>query len=218
MVKSFHVHTLLWTLLSCLSLLLVAPSVEAGSIYERPISDVMWAIGKSQPKMGEGLRRSYAKILLSEGKKRKFDSFTAVAMVHFETRWNSKLVGGLNNACYGLGQTCAHIFKVCRDNGYKSPECLKKMKPYLNGANALYALGRSITRWRKYCRRLTGRPALFHRWLFGYQGNAYRDKSKQCGMRRTKRGWVNIPKTKLVMKVINYRLRLIRLNKRRKRR
>jgi hypothetical protein len=184
----------------------------------RSILFIKTAIGLVQPTMDDGLKTSYATILQQEAKQRGFDPLTVVAMVENESHWNSRLVGGLNNQCVGLGQHCLHIYDYCRETDYRGARCQEKKAWLLNGANNLRATSSAITKWRAYCRKRTGRSALFHRWLYGYQGHGYRDKTKECGMKRTKRGWVDLPKPALVKKVMRRRVELIRATERKLRR
>jgi hypothetical protein len=168
--------------------------------------------------MSDGIRTSYAKVLQAEAKKRKFDPITVVSIVENESHWNSRLVGGLNNQCIGLGQHCLHVYSYCTGTNYRGERCQAKKAWLLNGTNNLYATSAAITKWRKYCRKLTGRSALFYRWLYGYQGHAYRNKNKQCGMMKTKRGWVDIKRPALVKRVMRRRLEIIRATEKQLRR
>jgi hypothetical protein len=148
----------------------------------RSILFIKTAILISQPSMPSATATAYASILQAEGKARKFDPITVVAMVEGESHWNSRLVGGLNNQCVGLGQHCLHVYKYCTTTGYKGKRCQARRAYLLNGGNNLRETAKAITLWRKYCRKLTGRSALFARWLYGYQGHAWKNKNKQCGM------------------------------------
>lgn len=200
------------------SLFLLAPSVTGKGGYNRSVDDVAWAIGQSQPKMGLELRRSYARTILSESRKRNFDPFTLVAIGHNESRWNVRLIGGAENKCYGIGQHCVQFkYSVCRGEKYDSPECMAKRQWLLNGHNNIVETARDITLWRKYCKKLTGRQPLFRRWLYGYQGHSPGDRSRQCCMKKTRRGWKDISRPSLVRMVMNYRLKLDKRNRRRKR-
>lgn len=203
-----------------LALVLLIPTAEAWSIYSRPVGDVMWAIGRSQPKMGKGTRRSYAETILREGGKRKFDSFTLVAMCHNESRWNVRLVGGAGRKCHGACQHCVQFkYKYCRGDKYDSPRCKAKRSWLLVGNNNITETASDITNWRKLCRKVTGKSALFHRWLHGFQGYG-RPKARPkvlCGMVRGKRGWRDVKRPRQVNQVMNYRRKLIRLNSRRRR-
>lgn len=181
----------------------------------RSVLFIKTAILLAQPSMSPDLATTYAEVLRVEARDRHFDPVTAVAIVENESRWRAGAVGGLNGACYGLAQFCAHIKPVCRREGLKSASCKAEMAPYLNGIYSLRALARSITAWRRFCRRVTGKPALFYRWLHGFQG--YGTKSVTCGMRKTKRGWIDVRRPKLVRKVMRRRLEIIRATERKRR-
>jgi hypothetical protein len=174
----------------------------------RTVDGVAAAIGKSQPKMPLQQRRSYAELLLSEGKKRQIDPFTIVALVRGESHWMVSLVGGKNNQCIGLGQHCLFKYKKCLDD-YESEWCLQKKAWLLNGHNNLLETMRDITGWRKWCGKQTGKSALLHRWLFCYGGYNVLKEGKICGMQKTRRGWVDLPMPKQVKAVIAYRQKLI---------
>lgn len=192
------------------ALLLLAPRVESWSIYARPVDDVAWAIGRSQPRMSLGLRRSYARVILAEGGKRKFDSLSVVSMCHYESRWNARLVGGLGGRCVGLCQHCLFKYRKCRRDGDDSPWCQQKKTWLLNGHNNLVETARDISGWRSYCRRRTGKPALFAYWLHGFQGHGKPSRGIICGQQKTRRGWRTLPRPRLVQRVMRYRRRLIR--------
>lgn len=167
------------------------------------------AIGLAQPTMSVELKAHYAAVLQQEAKQRHFDPLTVVAVIENESGWRAGLVGGLRNQCVGLGQHCLHVHAYCRDTDYLGARCQARRAWLLNGENNLRATSAAVTRWRAYCRRLTGRSALFHRWLYGYQGHAANDSTRQCGMRKTVRGWVDLPKPALVRRVMRRRIQLI---------
>lgn len=206
-----------WVLLVVATLLLAAPSAEAVSwIYRRPVDDVAWAIGKSQPRMSLSLRRAYAETILREGKKRKFDSFTLVAMCHNESRWNAHLVGGAEKKCHGLCQHCVQFkYKYCASD-YEGERCQAKRQWLLNGHNNIVETAGDITRWREYVRQKTGQSALFHRWLQGFQGYNRPKQGLVCGMRKVRGRWKDVRVPKQTRQVMNYRKKLIRWNQRRK--
>ena len=181
----------------------------------RSVLFIKTAILISNPTVSSGLATTYAKVLQEQAVKRHFDPITVVAIVENESKWHSRLVGGLNGQCVGLGQHCLHVHKYCRDTDYKGAQCQARKAHLLNGPNNLVATAVAITAWRKYCSRLTKRSALFHRWLYGYQGHTMNDRSIQCGMRKTKKGWRDVRRPGLVRRVMRRRLELIRATKRR---
>lgn len=189
----------------------------------RSILFIKTAIAISHPSLSDSLRTSYATTLQAEAKKRSFDPVTVVAMVENESRWNSRLVGGLNGQCIGLGQHCLHVYGYCTRTNYRGARCQEKKAWLLNGTNNLMATSRAITDWRKTCRQITGKPALFYRWLHGYQGFGKYDKERRrwtvvCGMRPTRKGWVDVKRPRLVRKVMRRRIELIKATERRLRR
>ena len=199
-----------------LSLLLALPAASKMSSF-RSEADVMWAIGRSQPGMGEGLRRAYAKTVRREATKNSIDPFTKVAICHNESRWRASLVGGKGKHCIGLGQVCLFNYTFCNDTNFTGAECLRKKEALKNGHYNLTVVSSIIKHNRIFCRKMTGRGALFHRWLAGYQGYNRPGKGIWCGMRKVRGRWRDLPRAEQTKQVMNYRLKLIRLNKRRRR-
>ena len=189
----------------------------------RSVLFIKTAIEICQPTMSESLSTTYATKLQAEAQARNYDPITPVAIIDNESKWNSRLVGGLNNQCIGLGQHCLHVYDYCTGTAYRGARCQAKKQWLLNGHNNLMATSKAITDWRKTCRSITGKPALFYRWLHGYQGFGKYDKKRKkwivvCGMRPTKKGWVDVKRPKLVNKVMRRRIELIKLTERKLRR
>lgn len=180
----------------------------------RSILFIKTAIAISHPSLNEDLRERYARVIQEEAQEHKHDPVTVIAMVEGESRWQAGLVGGLNGQCVGLGQHCLHVYDYCTGTNYRGARCQEKKQWLLNGVNNLRATSEAITEWRRYCRRVTGKPALFARWLYGYQGHAV-TKTKKCGMRKTRNGWVDLPRPALVKRVMNRRIALIKATERR---
>ncbi len=176
----------------------------------RSVLFIKTAIQLSNPYMPNSTAVAYAEILQAEAHKRSFDPIVVVAIVENESHWRSGLVSGLNKQCVGLGQHCLHVYAYCRDTEYKGAECQAKKAHLLNGGNNLIATAQAITTWRRYCRKLTGRPVLLHNWLFGYQGYGMNDQRLRCGMMKTRRGWVDVPKPLLVRRVTKRYVALVR--------
>lgn len=173
----------------------------------RSIAVIVWAIGLSQPSMSEPLKRSYAKVVLESSKKHDIDPFTIVAIGWHESRWRS--VVSKDGEDYGIMQIRARYSKGCRKD-LKSAECKKAKARLLNPHYNIRRAANLISNWRKTCRRLTGRPALFHRWLHGYGGMGNLKKGIICGQKKTKGKWRDLPRRKLLKRIINYRLMLIK--------
>jgi len=177
--------------------------------WGRSVGQVAWAIGQSQPKMGLGLRRAYARVVLRASRRARFDPFTLVAIVHNESRWNARVVGGRGHLCVGLGQQCLFDYAFCRHN-YRGVACLARRAWLLNGTNNILEIASRLTSWRKLCRRVTGRDPLLYRVLHGYQGYGRLSRGILCGMRRTRHGWRDVARPRQVRRVMRYRRRLIR--------
>jgi hypothetical protein len=149
-----------------------------------------------------------------------------VAIIHNESRWRPNVVSA-DGEDFGVGQVRARYEKGC-DSGKpaaqdNSASCRAVKARLLSASYGIRRMGGAITAWRRKCRKVTGRPALFRRWLHGYGGMGKWDKKKRrwirlCGQRPTKKGWVDLPLRRELARIINYRKRLVRLSKRRRRR
>ncbi len=183
----------------------------------RSIAVIAWAILLSNPGMPRTQARAYAKTLQTAAKENSFDPFTGVAIIHNESRWRQSVISP-DGEDYGLGQIRARYTKGCRDDAepVKKPSasCKAAKARLLDGHYNIRRMGAEITAWRKFCRKLTKKPALFHRWLAGYGGMGRPKKgggwTRICGQHRTKRGWRDLPKRKALRKIIAHRRQLIR--------
>lgn len=199
--------------------LTLAASAQAGFV-NRGNHMVAMAIGKTRPKLPYKTRVAWAKLLIKTAKKNDFDPFTGVAIVHNESRWRPAVVSA-DGEDFGLGQVRARYIKGCRrdipaakDN---SKSCAAVKARLLSPAYGIRSLGGAITKWRKTCRKVTGKAALFKRWLHGYGGMGQLAPSGRpiilCGMKRVGKTWRDLPLRKELRKIINYRKQLIRQSK-----
>lgn len=174
----------------------------------RSIALIMSAIQLANPAVSDETARAHAGVLQREANEHQFDPYTGVAMGHNETRWRPGSIGGAEGKCYGLFQVCVQwAVSSCR-TGFTSAACLQERQALLQAPHAIARLGADIDRWRSYCRRATGRPALFHRWLAGYQGYDARHGTI-CGQVKTKKGWRDAPIRRATWAVIRFRKRLL---------
>ena len=213
--------------------LTISVSANAGFV-ERPAKTVAAAIKLTRPRLALKVRENWAKLLIETARKNDFDPFTGVAIIRSESRWNPSVVSR-DGEDFGLGQVRARYIKGCnpdipaaRDN---SKSCNAVKARLLSSAYGIRRMGAAITAWRKKCRKVTGRPALFKRWLHGYGGMGKRKGRRWirlCNQRPTKKGWVDLGSGKrgtkqrrnhvLLMRIINHRLDLIRKFKPRRKR
>jgi hypothetical protein len=187
---------------------------NAGMSVPRTVGDVVWAIGLTRDVPVE-VRREWAKAIIKESTAHGVDPFTMVAIIRNESRFNPAAVDAAGE-CIGFAQYCLTNIPVCRKN-LQAAECLSKKAALLNWRYALSQLGADISRWREYCRKVTGLPALFARWLAGYQGAYARDKQVVCGMKKVRGKWRDVPRRAVTARVMNYRLTLDKQNRRRAR-
>lgn len=203
----------------CVALLALsfASPVEAGFV-NRPLRTVAKAIGITQPGLSLRTRKGWAKILIRTAKKNNFDPFTGVAIIAHESHWRPSVISR-DGEDFGFGQVRARYAAGCdssipaaQDN---SASCNAVKARLLSPAFGIRRMGRAITAWRKKCRQVTRRPALFKRWLHGYGGMGKLDKrtgrwKHLCGMKRVGRGWRDLPLRKELREIINHRRMLIR--------
>lgn len=174
----------------------------------RSIAVIAWAIGMSQPSLPDTTRASYAKVVREVSKKHQIDPFTIVAIGWHESRWRSIVSRDGND--YGIMQIRARYSKSCLKDS-ESTACQASKVRLLNPHYNIRRAAQLITKWRKTCRKLTGRPALFHRWLHGYGGMGSLSRGIICGQKKSSRGkWRDLPVRKLLKRVMNYRKMLIR--------
>jgi len=173
----------------------------------RSIAVIAWAIGLSQPSLPQTTKTSYAKVVKEVSKKHKIDPFTIVAIGWHESRWRS--VVSKDGEDYGIMQIRARYSKGCRKD-LKSKSCAQAKARLLNPHYNIRRAANHINEWRKTCRKLTRRPALFHRWLHGYGGMGNLKRGIICGQKKRRGKWRDLPKRKLLLRIMNYRKMLIR--------
>lgn len=176
----------------------------------RTIQIITTALQIANPRLSDATAESYARVLQQEARERAFDPLTVVAITWHESRVMAHKIGGTAGRCYGLGQICVQaVYPHCRGEAFHGARCESERQRLLVGTENLRTIAAMITSWRAYCRRATRQPALFHRWLAGYQGiDAVRGTT--CGMKRTKKGFVDAPKHPMTKRVMAERLALIK--------
>ncbi len=148
----------------------------------RALKLIVTAILMSRPGMPAAEATRYARVLQDEGVKRAFDPLTAVAIVHFETRWRPGLVSP-DGEDYGLGQIRARFVGACRSDddplGHPSDACRAAKASLLAGETNLRRMAVIITANRELCKEKTGRDDL-PRWLAGYEGLNFPGRDRWC--------------------------------------
>lgn len=189
-----------------------------------PTAKVARAFKIACPQLSTAKAKAWGAILQKQAKQRKFCPYTGVAIVWNETgkSCNERLTFKHHSGYYvGLGQINAFHRKECREGGLESPGCKARIAELQVGSYNLVRMSMGITANRKMCRRKTGHPALFARWLSSYQGfNNYSRGGRSgvwCNMRcvrKNRRGkclrWRDVRVPKLTRKVMNFRHRLVR--------
>jgi hypothetical protein len=130
------------------------------------------AILLSRPSMPKTEAARYATVLNEVALEHDFDPLTAVAIIHFETHWQSSLISA-DGEDYGLGQVRARYLSACRGDddplGAPSAACQAAKANLLDGAFNIRRMATIITANREMCRDRTG-TAWAPQWLAGYQG------------------------------------------------
>ena len=183
----------------------------------RDVATIAWAIGVDHKHLSLKARRLFAKELQDAGRRHNFDAFTGVALIWHESRWRAWRVSH-DGEDFGLGQIRARYVRGCRRDipGAQdtSSSCEAAKATLLNPVWAIRRMGALIAGKRAWCRKHTGKPALFARWLHAY-GYKQR-KNLKCNMQRTKKGWKDQTVPREIRRIIQYRKRLISLLKKRR--
>lgn len=184
----------------------------------RSVAVIAWAISFASPSLPKNVAHSYAKTIRAEARNHHIDPFTIISIIRHESRFRASAISS-DGEDYGLGQIRARFLKACRKDKNPvhapSPKCKVAKMRLLHGPANIRHLAGAISQWRKTCRRITGKPALFARWLHGYGGMGNLRRNKICGMKKTRGKWRDIPVRRLLKNIIQYRLRLVRASRRR---
>jgi hypothetical protein len=138
----------------------------------RPIAVIVSAILMSRPTMPPAEATRYAKLLDHEAREHDFDPLTAVAIIHFESRWRPTAVSP-DGEDWGLGQIRARWLSGCRDDAdpvrNPSPACRAAKNSLLVPEINIRRMASIITANRELCKERAGMGDLPH-WLAGYEG------------------------------------------------
>lgn len=198
-------------ILLAFALALVTPRASA---LARPLSRVEAAIRYVNPRVARVNVRSWARVIRAEAIARRFDPYTLIAIVRFESGFNPGVVNNNPPREYSVGLSQINalaLYRTCREPPILSaPSCQSSIAALTDGAHNLRTAARLITGFRDHCRRRTGKPALFARWLSAFQGYDSRP-GVTCNMRRDRRGrWRDLPAPTLTRRVMRYRRELVR--------
>lgn len=138
----------------------------------RPLAIIVSAILLSRPALPPAEVTRYAKLLDVEARKHDFDPLTAVAIIHFESRWQPGAVSP-DGEDWGLGQIRARWLGACRGDAdpvrEPSEACMAAKQGLLVPENNLRRMSAIITANRELCKAKAGAGDLPH-WLAGYAG------------------------------------------------
>jgi hypothetical protein len=153
----------------------------SGAVF-RAIPVIVSAILLSRPTIPRAEATRYARVLQQEAVKRDFDPLTAVAIVHFESRWNPGAISP-DGEDWGLGQIRARWLSACRgdEDPVRAPSdaCRAAKNALLAGEVNLRRMGVIISANRELCKEKTG-TAILPQWLAGYEGLNYPSLDRWC--------------------------------------
>jgi hypothetical protein len=163
----------------------------------RTLQAIVAAIQLSAPGVSEPDALRFAKALREQAQMHDFDPFTAVAMIHSESRFNPLAISP-DGEDYGLGQIRARFIGPCRQAespvDYPTDECIEQKQRLLIPEENIRILGEMIGRHRDLCQRKV-RSTKFQPWLASYQGR---------NVARLKRWCKPAPQTWKVVKYRNF--------------
>ncbi len=194
----------------CAIALALCLASNADGAPKRSVSTIAWAIGQANGSLSKRQRIVYAKALKRTSEKYNFDSFTGVALIWHESRWIASSVGD-GGAAIGLGQI--HYRNLCKGKGDEA--CERKRVALLNPVYAIQVMGQMIDVSRRYCRRVTGKPALLARALHAYGFN--QRENLKCNMKKIRGQWRDRPVPTELQRIIRYRRQLIHKLQRKRR-
>jgi hypothetical protein len=199
------------TLTLVLGLMLATSHAHA---LARPRSRVEAAIRYVNPRATRANVRHWASVIRAEAIARHFDPFTLVAIVRFESGFSPGAVNNNPPREYSVGLSQINVLAMrpaCRELPLlSSSSCQASIARLMDGAYNLRVAARLISGFRDHCRKRTGKPALFARWLSAFQGYDQRP-GVTCNMRKDRRGrWRDLPVPTLTRRVMRYRIELIK--------
>lgn len=138
----------------------------------RPIAVIVAAILMSRPTLPTAEATRYARVLNQEAEEHAFDPLTAVAIIHFESRWQPWRISP-DGEDYGLGQVRGRYLSACRGDedpvNNPSEGCKAAKASLLVGEVNIRRMASLITANRELCKAKVG-DANLPRWLAGYAG------------------------------------------------
>lgn len=148
----------------------------------RPIAVIVSAILLTRPTMPPAEATRYAKLLDREAREHDFDPLTAVAIIHFESRWRPSAVSP-DGEDWGLGQIRARWLSACRDDAdpvhNPSDACRAAKQTLLVPEVNIRRMAFIIKANRELCKERAGVGDLPH-WLAGYEGLSVPSRDIWC--------------------------------------
>jgi len=148
----------------------------------RTLHAIVAAIQLCAPGVTDPVALRFAKALREQAQLHDFDPFTAVAMIHSESRFNPLAISP-DGEDYGLGQIRARFVGACRSSDspvdYPTDECITQKMRLLVPEENIRILGEMIGRHRDLCQRKV-RSSKFQHWLASYQGRNDARRKRWC--------------------------------------
>ena len=148
----------------------------------RPLQAIVAAIQLSAPGVIDPDALRFAIALREQAKVHDFDPFTAVAVIHSESRFNHLAISP-DGEDYGLGQIRARFIGACKSAespvDHPSDECLSQKERLLVPEENIRVLAELITRHRQLCLR-KARSNKLPNWLASYQGRNDVKRKRFC--------------------------------------
>ena len=148
----------------------------------RTLQAIVAAIQLSAPGVSDPDALRFAAALREQAKLHDFDPFTAVAVIHSESRFNYLAISP-DGEDYGLGQIRARFIGACRSAespvDHPSDECLSQKERLLVPEENIRIMAELITRHRQLCLRKV-RSNKLPCWLASYQGRNDLQRKRFC--------------------------------------
>ena len=148
----------------------------------RTLQAIVAAIQLCAPGVSDPDAVRFAKALREQAQVHDFDPFTAVAMIHSESRFNPLAISP-DGEDYGLAQVRARHVGACKKdkNPRRNPSvaCRAVKERLLEPEESIRVMAELITSHRKLCRKMAGNSNMVS-WLASYQGRNNAKEDRWC--------------------------------------
>jgi hypothetical protein len=148
----------------------------------RTLQAIVAAIQLAAPGVPDPDAFRFARALREQAQVHDFDPFTAVAVIHSESRFNPLAISP-DGEDYGLGQIRARYIGACKQADspvdYPTDGCIAQKQRLLDPEENIRILAEMISRHRDLCQRKV-RSVKFQHWLASYQGRNDPQQRRWC--------------------------------------